>query len=180
MNNGETTDRLLKRLEKHSGWTYEHSMRVNTYAMKIGCCLGLESQEMETLSTASRLHDIGKIAVSASLLDRETALTEKEYGSIKRHTIYGYLLLKSLGYPQIICEAVCDHHERFDGRGYGAKINMGIAAKIICGADSYDAMKYGRPYRLKLTDKEIYKDITGNNGKQFDPDVCDAMLRVLF
>lgn len=92
MNNGETTDRLLKRLEKHSGWTYEHSMRVNTYAMKIGCCLGLESQEMETLSTASRLHDIGKIAVSASLLDRETALTEKEYGSIKRHAIYGYLL----------------------------------------------------------------------------------------
>ena len=95
-----------------------------------------------------------------------------------RSTVYGYLLLKSMGYPSAVCEAVRDHHERYDGRGYGGRREVSIPAKILCAADSYDAMKFGRPYRERYTDEEIYQEMAVNSGKQFDPEVCAAALRL--
>lgn len=180
MNEREKTEQLLKRLEKHSRWTYEHSIRVSGYAVDVGRCLGMEPQDLKLLWTAARLHDIGKMAIPADILDKTGSLTEEEYQSVKSHTIYGYLFLKLLGYPHIICETVKDHHERYDGRGYGAKKEIGMSAKIICAVDSYDAMKFTRPYKKRLMDGEIYQEIEKNSGKQFDPEVCLAVLRTLF
>lgn len=168
----------LMRLKKHSDWTYRHSLRVMEHAMKIGCILGVKSQTLKEVSMASRLHDIGKLAVPASILDKSSGLSEEEYRLVKCHIVYGYLLLKSMGYPPAICEAVRDHHERYDGRGYDGKKTVGVLAKILCAADSYDAMKFGRPYRESYTDEEIYQEMAVNSGKQFDPEVCAAALRL--
>lgn len=180
MNKKGMTERLLKRLQKHSQWTYMHSIRVKDYSIKTGQYLGMRPQELELLAIAASLHDIGKMAVPVNILDKTTALTEKEYRLVKCHTIYGYLFLKSEGYPLAVCEAVRDHHERYDGKGYGEKEVIGISAKIICAVDAYDAMKFGRPYRDKMTMEEIYQDIAQNSGKQFEPDVCAAVLESLF
>ena len=174
------TNYQLKRLKIHRDWTYRQSLRVMGYAMEIGHVLGVESNALEELSIAARLHDIGKLAIPAGVLDKSGELSEEEYQLVKCHTIYGYLLLKSKGYPQIICEAVRDHHEQYDGRGYGGKkgTGIGIAARILCVADSYDAMKFGRPYREPFTDEEIYQEMAVNSGKQFDPEICAAALRL--
>ena len=167
----------LTRLQKHSGWTYIHSIRVNRYAMKLGRFLGESPQALRALSMAARLHDIGKLAIPPDILNKPGSLSEEEYGLMKSHTTYGYLLLEFLGYPRTVCEAVRDHHERYDGNGYGGKKEIGIPAKILCVADSYDAMKFGRPYRESFTDEEIYQEIAVNSGKQFDPEICAAALR---
>ncbi len=154
----------LKRLKKHSDWTYRHSLRVMDHAMKIRCTLGVESQTLKELSMASRLHDIGKLAIPACILDKSDGLSEEEYRLVKCHTVYGY--------PPAVCEAVRAHHERYDGRGYGGRREVGILAKILCAADSYDAMKFGRPYREGYTDEEIYQEMAVNSGKQFAPGLC--------
>lgn len=169
----------LTRLQKHSGWTSIHSIRVNRYAMKPGHFLGESPQALRELSIAARLHDIGKLAIPSDILDKPGSLPEEEYQLVKNHTTYGYLLLEFLGYPQAVCEAVRDHHERYDRSGYGGKKEIGIPAKILCAADSYDAMKSGRPYRENFTDEEIYQEIAVNSGKQFDPEICAAALRLL-
>jgi len=179
MNYEKMTKYQLARLQKHSGWTYIHSIRVNRYAMKIGRCMGESPQALKELSMAARLHDLGKLAIPSDILDKPGNLSEEEYQMVKGHTIYGYLLLKSLGYPQAVCEAVRDHHERYDGKGYGGKKEIGVPAKIICAADSFDAMKFARPYKEQFTDEEIYQEMAVNRGKQFDPAVCDAVLRLL-
>lgn len=168
----------LARLQKHSGWTYIHSFRVNRYAMKIGRLLGESPQALGELSMAARLHDIGKLAIPPSILDKPESLSDEEYKLMKSHTTYGYLLLEFLEYPRTVCEAVRDHHERYDGSGYGGKKEIGIPAKILCVADSYDAMKFGRPYREGFTDEEIYQEIAVNSGKQFDPEICAVALRL--
>lgn len=168
----------LMRLQKHSGWTYIHSIRVNRYAMKIGRFMGESPQELKELSIAARLHDIGKLAIPSDILDKPGSLSEEEYQLMKYHTIYGCLLLEFLGYPRTVCEAVRDHHEWYDGNGYAGKREIGIPAKILCVADSYDAMKFGRPYRKNFTDEEIYQEIAVNSGRQFDPEVCAAALRL--
>lgn len=172
------TERQLERLKKHSDWTYRHSLRVMDHAMKIGRILGMGPQTLKELSMASRLHDIGKLAIPDSILDKSGGLSEEEYRLVKCHTVYGYLLLKSMGYPSAVCEAVRDHHERYDGRGYGGRREVSIPAKILCAADYYDAMKFGRPYRERYTDEEIYQEMAVNSGKQFDPEVCAAALRL--
>lgn len=168
----------LTRLQKHSGWTYIHSIRVNRYAVKIGHFLGESPQALKELSIAARLHDIGKLAISSHILDKPGSLSNEESQLMKCHTIYGYLLLEFLGYPRTVCEAVRDHHERYDGNGYGGKKQMGIPAKILCVADSFDAMRFGRPYRKPFTDEEICQEMEANSGKQFDPEICAAALRL--
>lgn len=181
MDDEKMTRYQLERLQKHSGWTYIHSIRVNRYAVKIGRFLGESPQALKELSIAARLHDIGKLAVPPDILDKPGSLSDEEYRLMKGHTVCGYLLLKCLGYPRTICEAVRDHHEWYDGNGYGGKegTRIGIPARILCVADSFDAMKFGRPYREPFTDEEIYQEMTVNSGKQFDPEICAAALRVL-
>lgn len=171
---------LLERLRQHDSWSHAHSVCVGRYAERIGRQIGLEDQAIEGLAMAARLHDVGKLLIPASVLDKPDTLTESEYQLVKQHAWHGYLLLKALGYPQGLCEAVRDHHERPDGMGYGRTTTASLSARIICVADSYDAMRHSRPYREKRDKDVIFRDMVGNMGRQFDPDVCRAAFKVLF
>lgn len=171
---------LLERLRRHDSWSHAHSICVERYAERIGRQMGLEDRTIERLSMAARLHDVGKLLIPACVLDKPDTLTESEYQQVKQHAWYGYLLLTALGYPDDVCEAVRDHHEWPDGRGYGRTTMAGLSARIICVADSYDAMRHSRPYRKERDKEVIFRDMVGNMGRQFDPDVCRAAFKVLF
>lgn len=166
------TERCLEALKSYDEWTYRHSIRVNQYSMKIGTTLGLNKDIMENLNEASLLHDIGKLAIPISILDKPGKLTQQEYTMIKQHARVGYLLLTLFGaYTEDVCCAVRDHHERYDGLGYDNRTSFSLLAKIICVADSFDAMSEERPYRRAKSKEEIKSDLEDNAGYQFDPDI---------
>lgn len=166
------TKRCLDALRNYDEWSYQHSIRVNHYAMKIGGCLGLSEKMMENLNEASLLHDIGKLAMPISILDKPGKLTEQEYVIMKQHARIGCLLLKLPGiYSEEVCFAVRDHHERCDGLGYDNRTDFSLLAKIICVADSFDAMSEERPYKMAKSKEEIKIDLECNAGYQFDPDI---------
>lgn len=175
-----TTWLLLKWLQKHNEWGYEHSLRVGSCAEKAGCCLGLGEADIQELATAALIHDTGKLLVPSRILDKPGTLTEEEYLTVQKHAEYGCRILRLLGYPAAVCEAVRDHHERYDGKGYQKKKEISLAARIISVADACDAMRYTRPYREGLGEDAIYRAMKEGCGNQFDPDVCRAMFPVLF
>lgn len=176
----QLTSYLLERLRRHDSWSHAHSVCVGRYAERIGRQMGLDGTVIGRLSIAARLHDVGKLLIPASVLDKPAPLTESEYQLVMQHAWYGCLLLTALGYPDDVCEAVRDHHERPDGRGYGRTTMAGLSARVICVADSYDAMRHSRPYRKERDKDVIFRDMVGNMGRQFDPDVCRAAFKVLF
>lgn len=180
MVNEQTTGQLLKRLRQHNRWGYEHSLRVAGCSEKAGYCLGLKETDIRELTTAARLHDIGKLLVPPGILDKPGPLTEEEYRAVQQHTEYGCRILGMLGYPAAVCEAVRDHHERYDGNGYRKRKEAGLAARIISVADACDAMRYSRPYRKGMEEESIYRIMEAGSGSQFDPDICRIMLPVLF
>lgn len=166
------TKRCLEALKHYDEWTYQHSVRVNCYSMKIGASLNLNEKMMADLNTASLLHDIGKLAIPISILDKPGKLTEGEYAIIKQHARIGCLLLRLPGvYPEEICCAVRDHHERCDGQGYDNRKDFSLLAKIICVADCFDAMSEERPYKRAKSKEEIKIDLKRNAGHQFDPNI---------
>lgn len=180
MVNRGTTGQLLKRLKKHNGWGYAHSLRVGNCAGKAGVYLGLGEMAVQELVTAALLHDIGKLLVPSGILDKPGPLTGTEYRAVKRHTEYGYWIVKLLGYPDAVCEAVRNHHERYDGKGYRKQKETSLFARIISVADAWDAMGYSRPYREGMGEKTIYQAMKEEAGTQFDPAVWGAMVPVLF
>lgn len=166
------TERCLDALKCYDEWTYQHSIRVQQYSIKIGVALGLDKKLMESLKKASLLHDIGKLAIPNFILDKPGKLTEQEYAVIKQHTRIGCMLLRLFGvYPEEVCCAVRDHHERCDGHGYDNRTDFSLLAKIICVADSFDAMSEKRPYKHAKSKEEIINDLENNAGYQFDPNI---------
>lgn len=180
MDKRRITGKLLIKLQKHNEWGCSHSIRVSHYAVEMGRCLGLNEREINALFTAALLHDIGKLFIPAKILDKTGALTRAEFQIVKWHPRFGYLLLKILGYPEKVCRAVEDHHERYDGNGYHKKKHVGLLAEIISVADAYDAMKNNRPYREKMEGIEIFCAMATGSGKQFNPDVWDVMRCIAF
>ncbi|MCI8741028.1 MAG: HD domain-containing protein [Lachnospiraceae bacterium] len=175
-----TTRRLLRWLQEHNGWGYEHSLRVGSCAGKAGRCLGLGEADIRELATAAHLHDIGKLLVPARILDKPGSLNEEEYQAVRQHADYGCRILQLLEYPAAVCEAVRDHHERYDGNGYRKQKETGLYARIISVADVWDAMGSSRPYRDGMDVEVIYQAMKEGCGSQFDPDICRAMFPVLF
>lgn len=180
MDKRKTTGKLLMKLKNHNGWGCSHSIRVSRYAVETGKCLGLNDKEIDCLFTAALLHDIGKLFIPKRLLDKPGKLTKAEYRLMKCHAGFGYLLLKILGYPKEIGEAVRNHHERYDGRGYRRKKEISLFAAIICVADAYDAMKHSRPYRETMDDFEIYCAMATGSGEQFNPVIWRVMSGIVF
>ena len=121
-------------------------MSDESIAMAVEFGVSVVRERFDEVSMASRLHDIGKLAIPASVLDKSGGLSEEEYRLVKCHTVYGYLLLKSMGYLPAICEAVRDHHERYDGRGYG-----GSQEPWHCRRQEPD----GKSFRPIITDNHL-------------------------
>jgi len=158
-----------------------HAERVSNIAVAIATELSLDPEEIHAVRDSGYLHDIGKSGVSRSILVKPGSLTSEEITEVRKHPILGRFLLKPLGFQPAVIEGVASHHERWDGNGYprglaGAAIP--ITGRILAVAEAFDVMTSDQPYRVKMATKEALADIRNHAGKQFDPGVVEALLKL--
>jgi len=179
----DTVEAFGAAIDFKDGYTSGHTRRVALYAEAIAREMGITGQELEHITVAGYLHDVGKIIVDRSIINKPGPLDEDEFREMKQHVITGYEILSRIRHPwkEIAYMTRC-HHERVDGDGYpdgllGDEIPVG--AKIISLADSFDAMTTDRPYRGHLSLDHTISEIRRHSGKQFAPDTVAAFCRVL-
>ncbi|MFW5809859.1 MAG: HD-GYP domain-containing protein, partial [Halanaerobium sp.] len=136
----------------------------------------------EKIISIAKIHDIGKIYVDDHILSSSDNLSSQEYEEIKRHTEYGYQLLKDIDLINDELDIILYHHERWDGRGYpeglkGEEIPVGARILTIC--DSLDVMITGRSYKPPMTKEEIIEEIKECAGGQFDPEIAEIMIKLI-
>lgn len=128
------------------------------------------------------MHDCGKISIPITILQKKDKLSDDEYEEIKKHTIYGDRMLRDFNSIEGINLGALYHHERYDGKGYPKGLSgedIPKIARIICVADSLDAMNSDRVYRSKLSKDVIMKELIDNKGKQFDPEIIDCLIKLI-
>lgn len=173
---------LLSTISAKDKYTHAHSERVSSYAVMIGKAMNLSLNEITVLEYAGLLHDIGKIEIPKSLLNKNESLTEDEQLIIRQHPIYSENILEPLEDIENLMDYVRHHHEKFDGSGYpdglaGEEISLG--ARILCVADSFDAMVSERPYCKRKTTEEALMELKKYSGTQFDPKIVDIFCSVM-
>lgn len=163
-------------------YTNGHSKRVAKYTRLIAEAMGYEGEELDRIYYVALLHDCGKIGVPDNILGKPGRLTDEEFQVIKSHTVRGGDILDHFKSLEGVNEGALYHHERYDGKGYPKGLSgkdIPLIARIICLADSFDAMNSNRVYRNKLTKEHIINEIESNKGRQFDPEIADVMLKLL-
>ena len=128
------------------------------------------------------LHDVGKIGVSEDIINKTSRLSDAEFASIKNHTNVGYDILKSIKEMPFLAVGAKWHHERYDGSGYPdglAGEDIPLEARIICVADSYDAMTSKRSYSAPKMQSDVRQEFVRCSGTQFDPVIADIMIRMI-
>ncbi len=159
-----------------------HTQRVSHWCLRLGQAMRLSKEELSILKYAATLHDIGKLAISESILNKPGKLSADEYETIKKHPVVGAQVLKPFDFLDKARQIIYHHHERLDGKGYPdgiSKDQLTIPMNIIILADSYDAMNSNRAYRDALSKQEITDEINRNKGTQFHPKVVDIFLQLL-
>jgi response regulator RpfG family c-di-GMP phosphodiesterase len=172
-------DAMIKALEAKDFYTRGHSQRVTLYSVAIAKELGIAGQEMEDLHRASVLHDLGKIGVREAVLNKPGKLTEEEFAEIVRHPETAVRILEPIPFFRPLLPAILHHHERFDGKGYPARLagrTIPLASRIMAIADTFDAMTSTRAYRKALPVADAINEIRRCSGTQFDPDIVPAFL----
>ena len=173
---------IVKIVEAKDIYTAGHSVRVAEYSEKIARKLKLNEYDIEILKNIANLHDIGKIQIDLSILNKTEKLTNEDWGEIKKHPIVGYEIVKEITFLKESSNSVLYHHERFDGSGYPFGISsekIPLFARIISVADSYDAMTTDRPYRQALNIHQVLNELNSNMNKQFDGQICKKMIEIL-
>ena len=163
-------------------YTNGHSKRVATYTKCIAKEMGYDGEELDRIYYVALLHDCGKIGVPDNILGKPGMLTDEEFEIIKSHTIHGGEILSSFKSLENAGEGALYHHERYDGKGYPEGRSgeaIPLIARMICVADSFDAMNTNRVYRNRLPKEKIIEEIEKNKGSQFDPKVADIMFKLL-
>ena len=163
-------------------YTSGHSERVAIYSREIAKRMELSADECERIYYIAFLHDIGKIAIPDSILKKAGALTDEERKVIQTHPSVGGDILKDFTSIEGISEGARYHHEKYDGTGYteGRKgEDIPLLARIICVADSYDAMASKRCYRSDLPEDYILSELEKCSGTQFDPEIAKVMIGMI-
>ena len=158
-----------------------HSERVSGICKDIGQFMGLDGETIKELEIAGLLHDIGKIAIDNSILNKLGSLTEIEFIDVKRHAEVSYQILRSADVYARMAEAVLSHHERWDGNGYPrglANQRIPLIARIIAVADAYEAMTGQRPYKNAVGHEEALEELKRCSATQFDPDIVQAFIQI--
>lgn len=168
----KTIETIIKALYEKNRREEEHSTRVSNIALKMGIELKMKEDELKELKSVGLLHDIGKIAISETILDKPGKLNAEEWEEMKKHPEIGYRILSTVNEMKRIAEYTLAHHERYDGNGYPKGLigeQIPLVSRIISIADAYDAMASERPYKESLSNDEIVKEFIKNAGTQFDP-----------
>ncbi|HEX9220292.1 MAG TPA: HD-GYP domain-containing protein, partial [Gemmatimonadaceae bacterium] len=159
-----------------------HSQRVAELAGQLAEELGLDERICEDLRAAGRLHDVGKIGIREAILNKPGSLTAEEFEHVKQHVKIGLDILAPLFHIREPLKYVEHHHEHWDGAGYPMGLvgeDIPLGARILCAADTFDALTSKRAYRDPMAPLAALEHLRVDVGKQFDPCVYDALVRVI-
>lgn len=172
---------LARAIDAKDKYTNGHSARVAVYSTMLAKKLGWEEEEVEMLKYEALLHDIGKIGVPDSILNKPDRLSDTEFSIIQSHTLVGADILKDMAVVPNAKYVAKFHHERYDGMGYPSGKSgedIPLNARIVCIADAYDAMSSDRIYRKALPRDVIREELQKGRGTQFDPELLDLFLEL--
>ncbi len=177
----EIIEAFAKVVDLKDAYTQGHSFRVARYTEMLARELGCDDETIEKYHNIALMHDIGKVGIPDSVLNKPGKLTDDEFDLIKSHTSRGYEVLKNISLMPEIAIGANAHHERPDGKGYPlglSKEEIPRVAQIIAVADCFDAMYSDRPYRKRMNFEKVVSIIKEASGSQLAPDVVEAFLRL--
>ncbi len=178
----QTATALVSAIDAKDTYSHGHSVRVAEYSRMIAEAIGKSEDECEKIYFAALLHDVGKIGIPESIINKKGKLTDEEFGTIKQHPVMGNQILSSISeYPYLSIGAFF-HHERYDGKGYPTRLkgeDIPEIARIISVADAYDAMTSNRSYRDAIPQQIVREEIVKGAGTQFDPELARVMQNLI-
>lgn len=173
---------LQTAMEEKDGYTAGHTRRVTELALLLGQAAGLSNDDIVVLRRASQFHDIGKLVIDLSCIQKAGALTPEEWERIKKHPEVGASIIEPLSFMDRERQIIRHHHEKLDGSGYPDGIGgneLDMLTRIITVADSYDAMTSRRNYRRNLATAEAIGELRRCAGAQFDPELVEIFAGVV-
>jgi len=173
---------LVSALELKDSHTRGHSESVTRYAVALAKKLKLFPQEIESIEVAAILHDVGKIGVQESILNKPGKLNNEEWKEMKRHPEFSYKILKEVNFPWEIKPVIYAHHERYNGKGYPARLKgekIPLGARILAVADTFAAMTSDRAYRKGLSKEMAIEELKRVAGTQLDPELVKVFVEML-
>jgi len=177
----ETLEALSQLVEASDPYTSGHSARVTEMAIKIAQEMGLRNRHLDTLRIAGPLHDVGKVGIPSSVLNKPAGLTQAEWVMVQAHPEVSAKVAQQVTAFEAAVPVIRHHHERWDGTGYPEGLkgeDIPLLARILAVADGFEAMISERPYRRARTEEEALAELEKGAGTQWDPEVVKAFLRV--
>ena len=177
-----TIQSLVNALEASDRYTKGHSERVRFLGLELARYIGLDYRELEVLEHAAILHDIGKIGIDSTILNKQAELTHTEFSLIRAHPIIGDEILGPIGTLEGVRTTILQHHERYDGNGYPYGISgeeITTKARVLAVIDTFDAMLTDRPYRKALSMEQALDEVKKGSGTQFDPAIVNAFFQMI-
>ncbi|MFQ5464827.1 MAG: HD-GYP domain-containing protein [Thermodesulfobacteriota bacterium] len=179
----DTIHAFAASIDAKDAYTKGHSHRVSAYCAAVAGEMGWDREEVEGIRIAGLLHDIGKITVDRSIINKASPLTSRECSELNSHPVVGYEILSKIKFPwKGIPMITRNHHEKVDGSGYPDRLkkeDIPMGARIMALVDAFDAMTTDRPYRPRLSFREAMDEVRQNFDKQFDPGVVRSFLSVI-
>jgi putative nucleotidyltransferase with HDIG domain len=178
----DTIRALAAAIDAKDPYTKGHSERVAKISVVLATELNLSDRDIENIEYTALLHDIGKIGIDDRILGKSSKLSNEEFKKIKEHPIVGAKIIEPVDFLKSSYKTIYHHHEKYNGGGYPDSLkakDIPLCARIIAVADAYDAMGSDRPYRKKLSKEKILKEFTEQSGKQFDPQIVNALMLIL-
>lgn len=173
---------LTRAIEQKHPSTAGHSERVTRYALAISDAIGLSKRDLKVLRRAAILHDVGKIVIELSSIDKPGELAEDEWLMVRRHPEIGAKILEPLSFLYREIEIIRNHHERPDGKGYPRGLTgeeLDLLTGILTVADAFDAMTSARAYKTAMSIEESIAHLEENRNTQFLPEVVDTFVKLL-
>ena len=171
---------VIRATDVHEPWASEHARRTGEFAAILARNMKLDERAVQTAKGCGLLHDIGKIGIPDSILQKPAPLTTSEMAIMKTHAEIGYNLLRNLPFLAEETDAAYAHHERYDGNGYPRRIvgeDIPLMARIVAVADAFEALRFARCYQPSMPLEKVMKIIVSESGKQFTPEVVRVFTR---
>jgi putative two-component system response regulator len=173
---------LARSVEARDHYTTGHLRRMEYYSEQLAIAAGLSKDDITAVRYGAILHDVGKIRISDSILNKRGVLSPEEFATLKRHPEYSSQMISHMRFAPRVVPIVLGHHEKWNGKGYPQGLSgqhIPIGARIVAIVDAYDAMTTDRPYRRALDQHEAMNRLRAGSGKQWDPALIELFCSLI-